>query len=146
MFMLSDQEFLDEMLRKVAVRYKSESDFMRAMHRSPQNMTNWKKRGVPAEMKPVIARELDIDWLEEGKNKIEDDDATYIDDHAMQVLADLRRMASGKTINHDDLDLLLIIARHLSHQEPQQTPSTVPNSHRQTRPRAQIPQKNRRQA
>lgn len=114
MFMLSDKEFIDEMLRKIAVRYQSESDFMRAMHKSPQNMTNWKARGVPAHMKPIIAKELDIDWLEENSKIMEEKNDYGENPKTQKILSDLRRMTSNNQLSADDLDLLLIIARRLS--------------------------------
>ncbi|MBT6550411.1 MAG: hypothetical protein HOM14_03545 [Gammaproteobacteria bacterium] len=66
MFMITDSEFVAEMVRKIAIRYKSKRQFaLEIGEKTGQNLNHWIKRGrVPGDKKPLVAEKLSIDWLD----------------------------------------------------------------------------------
>jgi len=54
MFMITDSEFVAEMVRKIAIRYKSKRQFaLEIGEKTGQNLNHWIKRGrVPGDKNP----------------------------------------------------------------------------------------------
>jgi hypothetical protein len=63
--MITDKEFLEEMLKKGLQQYKSKRQLAFAIGLpNAQTLSHWIKRGkVPGDWKPLVANKLKINWL-----------------------------------------------------------------------------------